>query len=123
MVAAPSPATDEDIFSSLGSRRLAPGRTYLTQQEAIERGLVYSRVNGVALGDMCLASLSHDLERQGPLHVPLTSTVRQSFATGEIQVNRLVARMLDCALEKWAPPACASTLTSSSEGRVPMPWS
>jgi hypothetical protein len=99
MVAAPSPATDEEIFSHLDSRRLAPGRTYLTQLEAIERGLVFSRVSGVALGDTYQASLSHDLERQGPLHVPLTSTVRQSFGTGEIQVNRLVARMLDSALE------------------------
>jgi len=99
MVAAPSPATDEEIFSSLDSRRLAPGRAYLTQQEAIERGLVFSRVSGVALGDTYQASLSHDLERQGPLHVPLTSTVRQSFGTGEIQVNRLVARMPDSALD------------------------
>lgn len=99
MVAAPSPATAEEIFSHLDSRRLAPGRTYLTQLEAIERGLVFSRVSGVALGDTYQASLSHDLERQGPLHVPLTSTVRQSFGTGEIQVNRLVARMLDSALE------------------------
>ena len=99
MVAAPSPATAEEIFSHLDSRRLAPGRTYLTQLEAIERGLVFSRVSGVALGDTYQASLSHDLERQGPLQVPLTSTVRQSFGTGEIQVNRLVARMLDSALE------------------------
>ena len=99
MVAAPSPATAEEIFSHLDSRRLAPGRTYLTQLEAIERGLVFSMVSGVALGDTYQASLSHDLERQGPLHVPLTSTVRQSFGTGEIQVNRLVARMLDSALE------------------------
>jgi hypothetical protein len=43
MVAAPSPATDEEIFSSLDSRRLAPGRTYLTKSESIERGLVFSR--------------------------------------------------------------------------------
>ena len=99
MVAAPSPATDMEIFSILDSRRLAPRRTYLTQQEAIERGLVFSRVSGVALGDTYQASLSHDLERQGPLHVPLTSTVRQSFGTGEIQVNRLVARMPDSALD------------------------
>jgi hypothetical protein len=99
MVAAPSPATDENIFSSLDSRRLAPERTYLTQLEAIERGLVFSRVNGVALGDTYQASLNHDLERQGPLHVPLNSTVRQSFAIGEIQVNRLVARMLDSGLD------------------------
>lgn len=99
MVAAPSPATDEEIFSILHSRRLAPGRTYLNQREAIERGLVFSRVSGVALGDTYQASLSHDLQRQGPLHVPLTSTVRQSFGTGEIQVNRLVVRMPDSALD------------------------
>jgi hypothetical protein len=99
MVAAPSPATDEDVLSILDSRRLAPGRTYLNQRQAIEQGLVFSRVSGVALGDTYQASLSHDLERQGPLHVPLTSTVRQSFGTGEIQVNRLVARMPDSALD------------------------
>jgi len=99
MVAAPSPATDVEIFSILDSRRLAPGRTYLNQREAIEQGLVFSRVSGVALGDTYQASLGHDLERQGPLHVPLTSTVRQSFGTGEIQVNRLVARMPDSALD------------------------
>jgi hypothetical protein len=99
MVAAPSPATDGEIFSILDSRRLAPGRTYLNQRQAIEQGLVFSRVSGVALGDTYQASLGHDLERQGPLHVPLTSTVRQSFGTGEIQVNRLVARMPDSALD------------------------
>jgi len=99
MVAAPSPATDEEIFSHIDSRRLAPGRTYLTQLEAIERGLVFSRVSGVALGDTYQASLSHDLERKGLLHVPLTRTVRQSFGIGKILVNRPVARMLDCALE------------------------
>ena len=99
MVAAPSPATDEDILSILDRHRLAPGRTYLNQRDAIERGLVFSRVSGVALGDTYQASLSHDLERQGPLHVPLTSTVRQSFGTGEIQVNRLLARMPDSALD------------------------
>jgi len=99
MVAAPSPATDVEIFSILDSRRLAPGRSYLNQREAIEQGLVFSRVSGVALGDTYQASLGHDLERQGPLHVPLTSTVRQRFGTGEIQVNRLVARMPDSALD------------------------
>ena len=99
MVAAPSPATDDSILAILDSRRLAPGRTYLNQREAIEQGLVFSRVSGVALGDTYQASLSHDLERQGPLHVPLTSTVRQSFGTGEIQVNRLVARTPDSALD------------------------
>jgi len=98
MVAAPAPATDEEIGAILASRQLAPGRTYLNQMEAIERGLVFSRVSGVALGDTYQASLSHDLERQGPLHVPLTSTVRQSFGTGEVQVNALATRMPDSAL-------------------------
>ena len=99
MVAAPAPATDQAIFAILASRQLAPGRTYLDQLEAIERGVVFSRVSGVALGDTYRANLSHDLERQGPLHVPLTSTVRQSFGTGEVQVNPLASRMADSALD------------------------
>jgi hypothetical protein len=99
MVAAPAPATDQEIFAILASRQLAPGRTYLNQLEAIERGLVFSRVSGVAIGDAYQASLSHDLEQQGPLHVPLTSTVRQSFGTGEVQVNPLATRMADSALD------------------------
>ena len=99
MVAAPAPATDQEIFAILASRQLAPGRTYLDQRKAIEQGVVFSRVSGVALGDAYQASLSHDLERQGPLHVPLTSTVRQSFGTGDVQVNPLATRMADSALD------------------------
>jgi hypothetical protein len=99
MVAAPAPATDQEIFAILASRQLAPGRTYLDQRKAIEQGVVFSRVSGVAIGDTYQASLSHDLERQGPLHVPLTSTVRQSFGTGEVQVNPLATRMADSALD------------------------
>jgi hypothetical protein len=98
-VAAPAPATDQEIFAILTSRQLAPGRTYLNQRKAIEQGVVFSRVSGVALGDAYQASLSHDLERQGPLHVPLTSTVRQSFGTGDVQVNPLATRMADSALD------------------------
>ena len=99
MVAAPAPATEQEIFAILASRQLAPGRTYLNQRKAIEQGVVFSRVSGVALGDAYQASLSHDLERQGPLHVPLTSTVRQSFGTGDVQVNPLATRMADSALD------------------------
>ena len=99
MVAAPAQATDQEIFALLASRQLAPGRTYLNQLAAIERGEVFSRVSGVALGDTYQASLNHDLERQGSLHVPLTSTVRQSFGTGEVQVNPLATRMADSALD------------------------
>jgi len=99
MVAAPAPATDQEIFAILANRQLAPGRTYLSQLDAIERGLVFSRVSGVAIGDTYQARLSHDLERQGQLHVPLTSTVRQSFGTGEVQVNPLATRMADSALD------------------------
>jgi len=99
MVAAPAPATEQEIFAILASRQLAPGRTYLDQRKAIERGVVFSRVSGVAIGDTYQASLSHDLERQGPLHVPLTSTVRQSFGTGDVQVNPLATRMADSALD------------------------
>jgi len=99
MVAAPAPASDEALFAILASRQLAPGRTYLNQLAAIQQGLVFSRVSGVAVGDAYQASLSHDLMGQGPLHVPLTSTVRQTFQTGDVQVNRLAARMPDSALD------------------------
>ena len=52
---------------------------------------------GVALGDAYKAEISHDLN-QGPLHVPLTSTKRHHFGTGDVQVNPLTTRMIDSAV-------------------------
>jgi hypothetical protein len=99
VVAAPSPGDRASVLATLDGRRLAPGRTYLEQLDAIQNRSVFSRVGGVALGDAYSARLSHDLERSGPLHVPLTSTVRTDFGSGEVQVNPLVSRMVDSSLD------------------------
>ena len=99
VVAAEGDAAPDELNAVLDRHRLAPGRTYLRQQKAIADRAVFSRVSGVALGDAFQASLSHDLDRDGPLHVPLTSTIRQTFGTGDVQVNRMLTRMPDSALE------------------------
>ena len=99
VVAASNPTSDADVLAVLNSGRLAPGRVYLNQLQQIRDRTVFSRVGGVALGDSYKASLSHDLSRQGPLHVPFTSTNRHSFGTGEVQVNALASRMVDSSLD------------------------
>ena len=78
--------------------RLALGRIYLNRILEIQLGQVFSRVEGVALGDEYRASVNYDLS-QGELHVPLTSTSRHHFGTQEIQVNPLAVRMIDSALK------------------------
>lgn len=98
VVAAKDPNSDADILAVLDSRRLAPGRIYLSRVRQIQDGTVFSRVAGVALGDAYNASLNHDLN-QGALHVPLTSTNRHHFGTNEVQVNQLATRMLDSSLD------------------------
>ena len=97
VVAAEDPRSDADILAVLDRGRLAPGRVYLSRIQQIQSGTVFSRVAGVALGDTYTASIQHDLN-QGALHVPLTSTNRHNFGTGEIQVNPLATRMLDSSL-------------------------
>jgi len=97
VVAAEDPQSDADLIAVLDQRRLAPGRVYLSRIRQIENGTVFSRVAGVAIGDEYTASLSHDLQ-QGALHVPLTSTNRHHFGTGEVQINPLVSRMVDSSL-------------------------
>jgi hypothetical protein len=99
VVAAANPNSDADMLAVLDEGRLAPGRVYLNRITDINNRRVFSRVGGVALGDMYQASVSHDLSTQGPLHVPLTSTNRHNFGTGEIQVNALASRMLDSSLD------------------------
>lgn len=99
VVAAKNPQTDEDIFAVLDQRRLAPGRVYLRRVAEIQAGTIFSRVGGVAIGDQYQASLRHDLSRQGPLHVPLTSTRRTHFGTGEVQVNPLISRTVDSSID------------------------
>ena len=97
VVAVREPRNDNDVFAVLDSGQLAPGRTYLRRLREIEAGYVFSRVAGVAIGDTYQASLNYDLN-DGPLHVPLTSTVRHNFGTGEIQVNPLSSRMVDSSI-------------------------
>ena len=97
VVAVREPRNDNDVFAVLDGGKLAPGRTYLRRLRDIEAGYVFSRVAGVAIGDAYQASLNYDLN-DGPLHVPLTSTVRHNFGTGEIQVNPLASRMVDSSI-------------------------
>ena len=99
VVAVDNPRSDDDILAVLDQGRLAPGRVYLNRIAEINNRRIFSRVGGVALGDSYQASISHDLTTQGPLHVPLTSTERHHFGTGEIQVNSLASRMLDSSLD------------------------
>ena len=99
VVAAKNPTSEADILAVLDAGQLAPGRVYLGRIHDIHNRRVFSRVGGVALGDAYQASLSHDLNSQGPLHVPLTSTDRINFGSGDVQVNPLAIRMLDSALD------------------------
>lgn len=99
VVAAKNPQRDDDFFTVMDQGQLAPGRVYLQRIAEIKAGTIFSRVGGVAIGDHYKASLSHDLNRQGPLHVPLTSTRRTHFGTGEVQVNPLASRIVDSALD------------------------
>jgi hypothetical protein len=99
VVAAKNPQGDGDLFAVMDRRQLAPGRVYLNRIQEIQAGTIFSRVGGVAIGDHYQASLSHDLNRQGPLHVPLTSTRRTHFGTGEVQVNPLASRIVDSSLD------------------------
>ena len=99
VVAARNPRDDADLIAVLDSGQLAPGRVYLNRISEIENRQIFSRVGGVALGDTYSADLTHNLELNGPLHVPLTSTHRHHFGTREIQVNGLASRMLDSSLD------------------------
>jgi hypothetical protein len=99
VVASGNTTNDADLIAVLDRRRLAPGRVYLNQIAAIQNRRIFSRVGGVALGDSYQAELRHDLQAQGPLHVPLTSTFRHHFGTREVQVNPLAARMADSSLD------------------------
>ncbi|MFM7264039.1 MAG: DUF3370 family protein [Cyanobium sp.] len=99
VVAAKQAGTDADVLAVLDAGQLAPGRIYLDRIADINNRTVFSRVGGVALGDRYRATVRHDLQRQGPLHVPFTSTNRHTFGTGEVQVNALASRMVDSSLD------------------------
>lgn len=99
VVAAKRAGTDEDVLMVLDAGQLAPGRIYLDRVSEINNRMVFSRVGGVALGDRYRATVRHNLQQQGPLHVPFTSTNRHHFGTGEVQVNPLASRMIDSSLD------------------------
>ncbi|MFN9694677.1 MAG: DUF3370 family protein [Synechococcaceae cyanobacterium] len=99
VVAVREPQSDADVINVLDAGRLAPGRVYLNRIADINSRRIFSRVGGVALGDSYQASINHDLDTQGPLHVPLTSTNRNNFGTRDIQVNALASRMVDSSLD------------------------
>jgi hypothetical protein len=118
VVAARQPRDDNDILAVLDRGQLAPGRTYLRRLREIEAGYVFSRVAGVAIGDTYQASLNYDLN-DGPLHVPLTSTVRHNFGTDEIQVNPLASRMVDSSLNNVGTYGVRFDITLNLKGSGP----
>ena len=99
VVAAREPQSDYDIVAVLDQSKLAPGRVYLNRIAEINNRRIFSRVGGVAIGDTYQATINHDLNSEGPLHVPFTSTNRHNFGTNEIQVNALASRMVDSSLD------------------------
>jgi hypothetical protein len=118
VVAAEDPKSDQDIIAVMDRGRLAPGRIYLNRVGQIQNGTVFSRVAGVALGDAYTANLNHDLS-QGALHVPLTSTNRHNFGTGEQQVNQLASRMLDSSVNNIGTYGVRFDVTLNLSGAGP----
>ncbi len=118
VVAVREPRDDNDILAVLDNGQLAPGRTYLRRLREIEAGYVFSRVGGVAIGDTYQATLNYDLG-DGPLHVPLTSTVRHNFGTGEIQVNSLASRMVDSSINNVGTYGVRFDINLNLKGRGP----
>lgn len=118
VVAAEDPRSDSDVLAVLDRGLLAPGRVYLRRLAEIETRRVFSRVGGVAIGDTYTANLSHNLETS-PLHVPLTSTFRHHFGTGEIQVNPLATRTLDSSLDNVGTYGVRFNLTLNLFGQGP----
>lgn len=119
VVAVKNPTSDQDVVAVLDSGRLAPGRVYLNRIQDINSRRVFSRVGGVAIGDRYQASLSHDLEAQGPLHVPFTSTNRHDFGTREVQVNPLASRMDDSSLDNVGTYGVRFDITLNLRGAGP----
>ena len=118
VVAAEDPQSDADLIAILDQGRLAPGRIYLSRLRQIENGTVFSRVAGVALGDTYEASVGHDMG-SGSLHVPLTSTNRHNFGTGEVQVNALASRMVDSSLNNVGTYGVRFDVTMNLRGAGP----
>lgn len=99
VVAGKTGDSPSELLAILDSGQLAPGRVYLTRIQEIENRTIFSRVGGVALGDAYSATVQHDLNAQGALHVPFTSTNRHHFGTREVQVNPLAIRMVDSSVD------------------------
>ena len=116
VVAAEDNDNEQTLLAVLRQGRLAPGRIYLNQIREIQTGEVFSRVAGVAIGDHYKASVDHNLN-QGPLHVPLTSTSRHHFGTGDVQVNPLSSRMIDSALNNVGTYGVRYDVTMNLRGR------
>ena len=116
VVAAEDNRNEQALLAVLRQGRLAPGRIYLNQIREIQTGKVFSRVAGVAIGDRYNASVDHNLN-QGPLHVPLTSTSRHHFGTGDVQVNPLTSRMIDSALNNVGTYGVRYDVTMNLKGR------
>ncbi len=118
VVAAEDPRSDDDVLAVLDRGQLAPGRVYLRRVAEIQNRRVFSRVGGVAIGDTYTATLNHNLE-VSPLHVPLTSTFRHHFGTGEVQVNPLATRTVDSSLDNVGTYGVRFDLTFHLIGQGP----
>ena len=118
VVAAEDPRSDEDVLAVLDRGLLAPGRVYLRRLAEIQNRKVFSRVGGVAIGDTYTASINHDLDAT-PLHVPLTSTVRHHFGTGDVQVNGLASRTIDSSIDNVGTYGVRFNLTLNLRGQGP----
>jgi hypothetical protein len=119
VVAAREPNSDYDVVAVLDQGRLAPGRVYLNRITDINNRQVFSRVGGIAAGDTYQANLDYDLDQQGPLHVPFTSTHRNEFGTREVQVNPLLSRMLDSSLDNVGTYGVRYEVTLNLKGSGP----
>jgi hypothetical protein len=103
----------------LDQSKLAPGRVYLKRIAEINNRQIFSRVGGVAIGDTYQATISHDLNNEGPLHIPFTSTNRHNFGTKEIQVNALASRMVDSSLDNVGTYGVRYEVTLNLKGAGP----
>ncbi len=116
VVAAEENQNEQALLAVLRHGRLAPGRIYLNRIREIQTGEVFSRVAGVAIGDRYDASIDHNLN-QGPLHVPLTSTSRHNFGTGDVQINPLTSRMIDSSVNNVGTYGVRYDVTMNLKGR------
>lgn len=118
VVAAEDPHSNDDVLAVLDRGLLAPGRVYLRRLAEIQNRSVFSRVGGVAIGDTYTATVTHNLDGS-PLHVPLTSTFRHHFGTGEVQVNPLATRTVDSSLDNVGTYGVRFDLTFHLMGQGP----